>query len=96
MSKKELISRVFNKVTEAGCTKSQVKTIIEMTFEEMKHMVASDGECRIPGCFTLKKYLRKERQALHPVTRAPITVPAKNSIKVSISTDFKDLIQEGE
>ena len=94
MSKKELVTRVFNKLSAEDYTKNAIKQIIDASFEEIITMVSQDGECRLPGFVTFKKYLRKERQALHPVTRAPITVPAKQSIKVSISNDFKESIQD--
>ncbi|MEC8461406.1 MAG: HU family DNA-binding protein [Pseudomonadota bacterium] len=93
MSKKTLVANVYNKFEDTGITKSSVRDIIDATLNEVINIVVEEGEIRLLGFASLKVYNRKERKALHPITREPIDVPAKKSLKVSISSEFKDAIQ---
>lgn len=94
MSKKELINRVADSVEEIDVSKAAIKQIIDTTLEEIMNMVIDEGECRLVGFASLKSYKRKARKAMHPITREPIVVPEKTSVKIILSNDFKEALQK--
>ena len=94
MSKKELINRVYESVEQNDVSKATLKQIIDTTLESIMEMVIEEGECRLVGFATLKSYKRKARKAMHPITREPITVPEKTSVKIILSNDFKEALQK--
>ena len=96
MSKKELTTRVSDSLSQIDVPKAAIKQIIDASLDEIMNMVIEDGECRLVGFATLKSYKRKARKAMHPITREPITVPEKTSVKIILSNDFKEALQKND
>jgi len=95
MSKKEIVDRIWqiNQDSE-GLNKSTLKMVVDAVFDEVQKITNEAGKCRIVGFGSFTKYRRESRIASHPQTREKIEVPACNSVKFALGSEFKDFVQE--
>ena len=95
MSKKEIVDRIWQDHQDTeGLSKASLKQIVDGVFDEVQKITDELGKCRVVGFGSFTKYRREERIASHPQTRAKITVPACNSVKFALGSEFKDFVQE--
>ena len=94
MSKKEIVDRIWQTFQEEGVSKSALKNIVDGVFDQVQHITNEEGQCRIVGFGSFKKVHREERTASHPQTREKITVPACNSVRFALGSEFKEFVQD--
>lgn len=95
MSKKEIVDRIWQTFQETeGVSKSALKNIVDGVFDQVQHITNAEGQCRIVGFGSFKKVHREERTASHPQTREKITVPACNSVRFALGSEFKEFVQD--
>lgn len=85
MTTSELIDKVSEK---AGITKSAAKLAINATFSTIKDVVKADDSIRISDFGTFSKGFREARKGINPSTKAPIDIPAKDTLKLKASSNF--------
>ena len=95
MSKKEIVDRIWQQHQEAeGVSKSVLKSIVDGVFAQVQNITNEEGQCRVVGFGSFKKVHREERTASHPQTREKILVPACNSVRFALGSEFKDFVQD--
>lgn len=91
--KKMTQTQVVNEVaTASGITKKQAKAAIEKLVELAIAQTKKVGVFVIPGIGRLKKVERKARMGRNPATGEPIKIPARKSVKLTLSKSIKDAI----
>ncbi|GIU78431.1 MAG: DNA-binding protein [Bryobacteraceae bacterium] len=91
--KKMTQTQVVNEVaTAAGITKKQAKAAMEKLVELAIAQTKKVGVFVIPGIGRLKKVERKARMGRNPATGEPIKIPARKSVKLTLSKSIKDAI----
>ncbi|MEC8063663.1 MAG: HU family DNA-binding protein [Pseudomonadota bacterium] len=95
MSKKEIVDRIWQANQDSeGLNKSSLKQVVDAVFDEVQNITDEAGKCRIVGFGSFTKYRRDARVASHPQTREKIDVPACNSVKFALGSEFKDFVQD--
>lgn len=94
MTKSELINAVHNAAhdNEIEVTKKDTGVIIDIVFAQVAAAVQEEKRFSYPsfGTFTVKH--RKEREGRNPRTKAPITIPASNTVNFKPAPALKDRI----
>ena len=85
MNKTELIA----KVAEVAClSKVDAKKAVDAAVEAVKGALKAGDKVQIPGVITLSVEKRAARQGINPATKKPITIPAKNVVKVKAGSEL--------
>ncbi len=94
MTKSELISAVHNAATEQDIeiTKKATGELIDIVFDQVAEAVKSEKRFSYPGFGTFTVKHRKAREGRNPRTKAPITIPASNTVNFKPSPTLKDRI----
>lgn len=87
MTKNELAKEVA--VSEKLCISTVVKTI-DVVLRVIKEALAQGEEVTLRGFGTLSVVQREERNAVHFVTKEPIVVPAHRTVRIRISKELKE------
>lgn len=92
MTKNELAKEVA--VSEKLCISTVVKTI-DGVLRVIKDALAQGEEVTLRGFGTLSVVQREERNAVHFVTKEPIVVPAHRTVRIRISKELKEQLNNG-
>lgn len=90
MIKKELVQKVAK---ETNLTQSEVKTVIEMTFETIKEAVAGGKKVSLVGFGVFEKRTRAEKRGTNPSTRETMVIPATDVPYFRPGRQFKDSVR---
>jgi len=91
--KKMTQTQVVNEIaTASGITKKQAKAAMEKLVELAIAQTKKVGVFVLPGIGRLKKVERKARMGRNPATGEPIKIPARKSVKLTLSKSIKDAI----
>lgn len=92
-AKKMTQTQLVNEIaTATGITKKQAKAAIEKLVEIAVAQTKKVGVFVIPGIGRLKKVERKARMGRNPATGQPIKIPARKTVKLTLSKAIKDAI----
>jgi nucleoid DNA-binding protein len=91
MTHDDLINETKTAADESGLklTKTDVKKLLDLVFNEIFSELENGGNYRIPGIGTLKTVDVAARTARNPATGETIQVPAKKSVKFKIASELK-------
>jgi len=93
MKKTDLIALV-SVVLEEKCgqkvSKRVAKEVVETIFDEILNSIKTDGEAVLPGIGKLKLVERQARVGYNPQKQEKIQIPARKTIKFSISKKVKE------
>lgn len=89
MTQTQLVKEI---AAATGITNKQAKAVIEKFVEIAVAQTKKVGVCVLPGIGRLKKVERKARMGRNPATGAPIKIPAKKTVKLTLSKSIKDAI----
>ena len=92
MTKNELAKEVA--VSGKLCISTVVKTI-DGVLRVIKEALARGEEVTLRGFGTLSVVQREERNAVHFVTKEPIVVPAHRTVRIRISKELKEQLNNG-
>ena len=87
MTKAELI-KTFQEATQLPA--NQAKEDLERLGDIMAAELLGGGEVPLPGVGKLVIKQRAARKGRNPKTGAPLDIPAKKALIVSVSKDFKE------
>lgn len=88
-------SEIVNELAEkTGLKKADAKEFFNALSALATSEVKKNGEFTMPGFGKLVKSIRKEREGRNPATGAPITIPAKTTVKFRVGKAMKDAIGE--
>jgi DNA-binding protein HU-beta len=91
--KKMTQTQVVNEIaTAAGITKKQAKAAMEKLVDLAIAQTKKVGVFVLPGIGRLKRVERKARMGRNPATGEPIKIPARKSVKLTLSKSIKDAI----
>lgn len=88
MNREVLIAKVCNKLN--GCTRDEIKVILDAVIESIKECIIEFGEMKIRGLGSFVVKEQKERIGTHPKTGETITIPASKTVKFKCSKTFKN------
>lgn len=92
-AKKMTQTQLVNEIaTATGITKKQAKAAVEKLVEIAIAQTKKVGVFGIPGIGRLKKVERKARMGRNPATGEPIKIPARKTVKLTLSKSIKDAI----
>ena len=98
IGKKEMITQIVEHYNEehegAKLTKVAATEMYDAVFDTLHDMLTAGTEVAIPNLGRFKITERAERVAHNPKTMEEITVPAKKSVKFSVSKTLKDAVAE--
>ncbi|MGI6213693.1 MAG: HU family DNA-binding protein [Christensenellales bacterium] len=86
MNKKELIAAMAEK---AGISQVEAAKSLDAFLSTFKEALKGDG-IQIAGFFSAKAYEREAREAINPLTKEKIKVPAKKVVKIKISKSLQE------
>lgn len=89
MTQTQLVNEI---ATATGITKKQAKAAIGKLVEIAVAQTKKVGVFVIPGIGRLKKVDRKARMGRNPATGEPIKIPARKTVKLTLSKSIKDAI----
>ena len=89
MTKAELIAKI---AAGAGLTKVQADKALQVLAEAAVAELKANGDLTLPGLGAFSLVHRPARQGRHPQTRAPLEIPAANSVKFKISKALKEAL----
>jgi len=93
MKKTDLIALV-GVVLEEKCgqkvSKRVAKEVVEIVFDEILNSIKNEGEAVLPGIGKLKLVERRARVGYNPQKQEKIQIPARKTIKLSISKKVKE------
>ncbi len=91
--KKMTQTQVVNEIAAAsGIAKKQAKAAMEKLVDLAIAQTKKVGVFVLPGIGRLKKVERKARMGRNPATGEPIKIPARKSVKLTLSKSIKDAI----
>jgi nucleoid DNA-binding protein len=94
MTKSELINQVVFEASSKGVdiTKKDAASVIDSVFAVTAQEVAQSGKFSFPGFGTFTKKHRKARKGINPQTKAPLTIPASNTVSFKPAPTLKELV----
>ena len=94
--KKEIVDAIASSTAmeNSKISKSTVKTIVDLTFDQIIDLTKKFGLCRVAKFGTFTRKTRKARMATHPKTGEPIQIDEKQTVKFSAGSDYKEAVQE--
>lgn len=92
MTKNDLAREVA--VSEKLCLSTAVKAV-DGVIRVIKEALANGEDVTLRGFGTLSVIQREERNALHFATKEPIVIPAHRTVRIRISKEFKELLNNG-
>ena len=91
---------LIDKVKEIGLTKNEAKKVVDVFFDLIAGELKKGNTIKLAGFGKFFVKSRKERKSKNPKTGAEIRTPAKNTVSMKFSDDFKkyfhDKIGEGK
>ena len=92
MTKNELIKKVTR---NTDYDKHEIGLIVDEIVDQMEAAIIAGEKITFPGFMTIEPYIRKSRPCRHPSTGELMLIPPVKSVKVKLSTTFKEVLKEG-
>lgn len=92
MTKNELAKELA--VSEKLCLSTAFKAV-DGIIRVIKEALGKGDEVTLRGFGTLSVVKREERNAVHFKTKEPIVVPAHRTVRIKISKELKELLNNG-
>ena len=89
MSKNDLVMIVAEK---AGVSKAEAARVLDAVLEGITEGLQKDGKVSFVGFGTFSKKERAAREGINPITKAPISIPAKMAVSFKAGSKLKDAI----
>jgi len=89
MGKKELVDFIAAK---AGMTKADADRALDATIEGITTGLKKSGKVALVGFGTFSAKRRAGRKGINPLTKQPITIPAKTVASFKAGSKLKDAI----
>jgi len=87
MNKKELIAAMAEK---AGISQVEAAKALDAFLETFKGALKAGEGVQIAGFLSAKVCMREAREAINPLTKEKIQVPAKKVVKVKVSKALQE------
>lgn len=87
MTKSELLSAVSHKT---GLSKAKVDEVLQSIQESIRTEVKDGGKITLHGFGTFSHKTTSARKGINPATKAPIDIPAKETVKFKASDSFME------
>ncbi len=91
MSKTELVNCVAEK---AGVSKVEAARVLDAVLEGITEGLQKDGKVTLVGFGTFAKKERAARDGINPITKEPISIPAKMAVSFKAGSKLKDAVNE--
>lgn len=88
MVKNEFV-KVLSKKMER--TQKETKEILDLIDEAIVEVMQSEDELKL-GLYAIKKEFKPERDGRNPNTGEPLTISARNTVKVKVGKKLKDAV----
>ena len=85
MNKTELIAKVAE---VAGLSKVDAKKAVDAAVEAVKGALKKGEKVQLPGVITLSVEERAARKGINPLTKKPISIPAKKVVKAKVGSEI--------
>lgn len=83
-------SDMTRKIAEScGLTQVLAGKVVETFLEEMIKSLTEKNAVSFPGFGTFKPVVRAARKGVNPLTKKPLDIPEKTSVRFSPGKDFK-------
>jgi len=92
MNKRAIVDYIFQE-TNGAVSRKDIESVMKAFTDAIKLGVKDSGLVRLIGFGTFHKREQKARTARHPQTGAEIHVPAKNVVKFTAGTEFKEELE---
>ena len=87
VTKSEVVAELAN---ELGVSKAQASKAIDAFFFFFIKQAKKGNKVSFSGYMTIKKVQRKARKGFNPMTKKPITIPAKEVLKAVLGSNFNE------
>lgn len=84
---KDCIKTYANKT---GCSLAEADKAMRTAVEVIKEEILTNGGVSFMGLFSLETVQRNERVCRNPATGQPHTIPAHNTLKLSVGKQLKE------
>lgn len=91
MPKNELVELV---AAEAGLSKAAASKAIDATLKGIETGLKKHGKVSLVGFGTFTSKRREGREGINPLTKEPMTIPAKNVVSFKAGSKLKDAVNE--
>src|SRR3954452_8751629 len=89
VNKGELVDAIAN---DANLSKADAEHAVNAFVSAVRTAVANGEKVALPGFGTFQQSHRAARTGMNPQTREPIQIAASKSVKFSVGTEFKKLV----
>lgn len=89
MSKNELVEFV---AAEAGLTKTDAAKAVDAMMKGITSGLKKDKKVALVGFGTFSTKVRPGRSGINPLTKAPMTIPAKTVVSFKAGSKLKDAV----
>ena len=89
MTKTELVAKI---AAGAGLTKVQAEQALTALLETLTDTLKGSGGVTLNGLGSFSVVRREARQGHNPQTKAPLVIPASNSVKFKVAKALKDAL----
>lgn len=89
MSKTELVEFVAE---ETGLSKAQASKAVDAMLKGIEKGLKEDGKVAFVGFGTFSSKLREGREGINPLTKEPMSIPAKNVVSFKAGSKLKDAV----
>jgi len=89
VNKGELVDAI---AADANLTKTDAEHALNAFISAVRGAVARDEKVVLPGFGTFQQSQRAARTGMNPQTREPIQIAASKSVRFSVGSDFKKLL----
>ncbi|MBO5475894.1 MAG: HU family DNA-binding protein [Bacilli bacterium] len=89
MSKNELVEFV---AAEAGLTKTDAAKAVDAMMKGITSGLKKDKKVALVGFGTFSAKVRPGRSGINPLTKAPMTIPAKTVVSFKAGSKLKDAV----
>lgn len=89
MSKNELVEFV---AAEAGLTKTDAAKAVDAMMKGITSGLKKDKKVALVGFGTFQAKVRPGRSGINPLTKAPMTIPAKTVVSFKAGSKLKDAV----
>jgi nucleoid DNA-binding protein len=91
MKKQEIIARMAK---DAGLTNAKAVAAYDSIIRSMSETLAEGKRVMLGGFGSLQPVERKARQVLHPVTKEPLQIERRRSVKFKPGPRLQDLLDD--
>lgn len=80
--------------SKTGCPLDVADTVMRTALEVIKDEIINSGGVSFIGDFSIEVVNRSERSSIHPITGVTYTIPAYNTLKITVGKHLKEKINK--